>query len=129
MASIDAGTPEPGNERPSPEPAPHRGLRDRPLGKVLLLGLVLAAAFVVARTCGSTQQNVTQEEAIEIAKENAAFEPCPEQQCVQIRYIQRNIPIQGYWAVVLSDELDAEGQPNRIESFLVDVVTGDVRRP
>jgi hypothetical protein len=72
---------------------------------------------------------VSQEEAIEIAKEEAAFEPCPEQQCVQVRYIQRGIPVKAYWGVVLSDELDAEGQPNRVESFLIDVTTGDVSRP
>ena len=129
MSSIDAGTPEPGNGRPPVEPGPRRGLRDRPLGRILLLALVLVAALVVARTCGSADRNVTQEEAIEIAKENAAFEPCPEQQCVQIRFIQRGIPVQAYWGVVLSDELDDDGQPNRIESFLVDVSTGDVSRP
>ena len=129
MASINAGTPEPGDGRPPDEPAPHRGLRDRPLGKVFLLALVLGAAFVVARTCGSAQQNVTKDEAIEIARENAAFEPCPEQQCVQIRFIQRGIPIQAYWAIILSEKLDAEGQPNRIESILVDVVSGEVSRP
>ena len=129
MSSIDAGTPEPANGTPRAEPEPRRGLRDRPLGRLLLLALVLGAAFVVSRTCGSAQQNVTKNEAIEIAKENAAFEPCPEQQCVQIRYIQRGIPIRAYWAVVLSEKLDAEGQPNRIDSILVDVVSGDVSRP
>lgn len=91
--------------------------------------MVLAAAFVVARTCGSANRQISQDEAIEIAKENAAFEPCPQQQCIQIRYVPRGIPVQGYWAVVLSDELDEEGQPNRIQSFLIDVSTGDVSRP
>lgn len=91
--------------------------------------MVLAAALVVARTCGSANRQISQDEAIEIAKENAAFEPCPQQQCIQIRYVPRGIPVQGYWAVVLSDELDEEGQPNRIQSFLVDVSTGDVLRP
>ena len=127
--STTAGTPEAGNGRPPPEPTPRRGLRDHPLGKLLLLLVVLVAALVVARTCGSTGRQVSQGQAIEIAKENAAFEPCPQQQCVQIRYIQRGIPVRGYWAVVLSDELDDEGQPNRIERFLIDVRTGDVSRP
>jgi hypothetical protein len=127
--STTAGTPEAGNGRPTPEPTPRRGLRDHPLGKLLLLLLVLVAALVVARTCGSTGRQISQSQAIEIAKENAAFEPCPQQQCVQIRYIQRGIPPRGYWAVVLSDELDDQGQPNRIERFLIDVRTGDVSRP
>jgi hypothetical protein len=90
---------------------------------------VLLAALFAARTCASADRNVSQEEAIEIARENAAFEPCAEQQCVQIRYVQRGIPTKAYWAVVLSDELDDKGQPNRVESFLIDVSTGDISRP
>lgn len=131
MSSTDAGTPAPGKgQPPAPvEPTARRGLRDSVPGRIFLLALVLAGAFLVARTCGSNNQEVSQEEAIEIAKDNAAFEPCPQQQCVQIRFIQRGIPVQAYWGVVLSDELDDEGQPNRIESFLIDVATGDVSRP
>jgi hypothetical protein len=120
---------EASNGRPPPVPTSRRGLRDSVPGRLVLLALVLVAALVVARTCGSADRNVTQEEAIEIAKENAAFEPCPEQQCVQIRFIQRGIPVQAYWGVVLSDELDDDGRPNRIESFLIDVSTGNVSRP
>jgi hypothetical protein len=105
-----------------------RGLRDHPLGKLLLLAVVLAVALVVARTCGSNNQEISQDEAIEIAKENASFEPCPQVQCVQIRYVPRGIPVRGYWGVVLSDELDSDGEPNRTESFLIDVQTGDASR-
>ena len=105
-----------------------RGLRDHPLGKLLLLALVLAAALVVARTCGSNNREISQDEAIEIAKEHASFEPCPQVQCVQIRYVPRGIPVRGYWGVVLSDELDSDGEPNRTESFLIDVQTGEAAR-
>ena len=94
----------------------------------MLLALVLAAALVVARTCGSNNREISQDEAIEIAKENASFEPCPQLQCVQIRYVPRGIPVRGYWGVVLSDTLDSDGQPNRIESFLIDVQTGEAAR-
>ena len=90
---------------------------------------MLLAALVVARTCGSNNQKISQEQAIEIAKESASFEPCPQVQCVQIRYVPRGIPVRGYWGVVLSDVLDSEGQPNRTESFLVNVSTGEVSRP
>lgn len=72
---------------------------------------------------------MTQEEAIEIARQNAAFEPCAQQQCVQVRFVQRGIPVRAYWGVVLSDRLDEDGEPNRIESFLIDVTTGAISRP
>ena len=94
----------------------------------MLFGAVLLAALVVARTCGSNNREISQDEAIEIAKESASFEPCPELQCVQIRYVPRGIPVRGYWGVVLSDELDSEGEPNRTESFLIDVQTGEAAR-
>ena len=129
MGSTDAGTPAAGDGRPPTEPAPRRGLRDSALGKLALLGLVLLAAFVSTRACGAANRNVSSDEAIEIAKENASFVPCPELQCAQSRYIQRGIPPRAYWGVVLSEKLDAEGQPTRIELFLVDTVTGDVSRP
>ena len=50
-------------------------------------------------------------------------------QCAQSRYIPRGIPPRPYWGVVLSEGLDADGAPTRIESFLIDAVTGDVSRP
>jgi hypothetical protein len=129
MSSTDAGTPAAGNGGPPAEPRPRRGLRDSNLGRIALLGALLLLALVVARTCGSAERNVSQDEAIEIARDNAAFEPCEQQQCIQVRYIQRGIPVRAYWGVVLSDELDEEGQPNRTETFLIDVTTGAVRRP
>ena len=38
------------------------------------------------------------------------------------------IPVRGYWGVVLSDKIDSDGEPNRTESFLVDVQTGEAAR-
>ena len=129
MSSTDAGTPAPGNgSAPAPAPAPRKGLRDRPLGRLLLLGLLLMVALLVARSCGSSQGEVTQEEALEIAREEASFEPCEQPTCEQIRYVPQGIPVRGYWGVVLSDELDEMGRPTRTETFLVDVQTGDVTR-
>ena len=89
---------------------------------------MLVAALLVGRSCGSSQGEVTQEEALEIAREEASFEPCAEPTCEQIRYVPQGIPVRGYWGVVLSDELDEMGQPTRTETFLVDVQTGDVTR-
>lgn len=128
MSSTDAGTPAQGDGRPPAEPAPGRGLRDRALGRVALLALILIAALLVARTCGSSQGEITQDEAIEIARDEASFEPCEQRVCVQVRYVPRGIPVRGFWGVVLSEKLDADGQPTRTETFLVDVQTGEVAR-
>ncbi len=106
-----------------------RGLRDSTLGRIVLLALVLGLALIAARTCASAGREITYEEAIEIAKENASFEPCSDVRCAQARFIQRGIPPRAYWGVVLSKKLDAQGQPTRIESFLVDAATGAVSRP
>ena len=129
MASTDAGTPAAGDGdgRPPPAPTPRRGLRDSAWGKLALLGLVLLAAFVSTRACAA-DRNVSSDEAIELAKENASFEPCPEVPCAQSRYVQRGIPPRAYWGVVLYEKLDAEGRPTNHESFLVDTITGDVSR-
>jgi hypothetical protein len=129
MASTDAGTPAAGDGRPPAEPKSRRGLRDSVLGRIVLLALVLGLALIAARTCASAGREITYEEAIEIAKENASFEPCSDVRCEQARFIQRGIPPRAYWGVVLSKKLDARGQPTKIESFLVDAATGAVSRP
>jgi hypothetical protein len=89
---------------------------------------VLVVALLVARTCGSANQNVSKEEAIEIAKEHAPFEPCVQNQCVRIRYVQRGIPVRGFWLVGLTDTLDADAENARIQNLLIDVSTGAVSR-
>lgn len=122
------GASEPGNGRPPVQPAARRDLRDSFWGKALLLCLVLLVAFGVARSCGSSGDEISQAEAVELALEAASFEPCPEEACRQVRYLQRGVPPVGYWGVVLSEELDAQGRPSRTESFLVNASTGEVTR-
>jgi hypothetical protein len=107
---------------------PRRGLRDHPLGKVLLLAAVLGIAVVATRTCASQDREIDAEEAVELARAEASFEPCTEPACEQRRLVPRGIPPRQYWAVVLAPALDASGVPTRTESFLVDATTGEVRR-
>jgi hypothetical protein len=94
----------------------------------VLLATVLLIAALAARTCASQNREVSQDEAIEIAVESVGFEPCSEQICVQIRYLQRGIPVRGYWLVGLARDVDENGEPIGAESVLVDVQTGDVSR-
>jgi hypothetical protein len=91
-----------------------------------LLVAVLLVAVAAARTCASANRNVSDDEAIELAKDEASFEPCAERLCVQVRYLQRGIPVRGYWLVGLAPALDEDGNPVRAENFLVDVATGEV---
>ena len=128
--STSAGTsPEPGNGAPPATPAPRRALRDSLWGKALILGVLLLFTLFVSRTCGAGRDEVTQEEAVAIAIENASFTPCPEQICRQVRFLNQGVPPIGYWAVVLSDEVDAQRRPNRIQSFLINASTGELSTP
>jgi Peptidase propeptide and YPEB domain len=72
-------------------------LRDRALARIALLAVVLLAALLVARTCGSSEAAVSQEEAIEIAKRQIDFEP----RQIQIRNVPRGLEGRRSWAVSL----------------------------
>ena len=125
MASTDAGTPAPadGDGRPPEAPEASRDLRDRPWGRLLLLVLVLVAAGLVANTCASQDKDVTAEEAVELATAEASFEPCTQSGCVKVSYVQRGIPVVGYWAVGLRESLERSA---RVEHFFVHTTTGEV---
>jgi hypothetical protein len=90
--------------------------------------VLLLFTLVVSRTCGSGRDEITQQEALEIAIENASFTPCEREICRQVRYLNQGVPPVGFWAVLLSEEVDAQNQPTRTESFLVNASTGDVER-
>ncbi|HUG63606.1 MAG TPA: hypothetical protein VMK83_00150 [Gaiellaceae bacterium] len=89
---------------------------------------MLVAALAVTRTCGSREDQLTQEEAIAIATEAASFTPCEETGCVLVRALNQGIPTRLVWIVGLADRLDATGEPVRSENFEVDALTGEVRR-
>ena len=82
----------------------------------------------MSKTCASNRDDITQQEAVEIAIENASFTPCPEEICRQVRFLHQGVPPVGYWGVVLSERITPNGQPNRTESFLVNASTGEVSR-
>ncbi len=79
----------------------------------------------MARTCGSSNQEVSQEEAVEIATEQAGFEPCAETGCVVVRALRQGIPSRLYWVVGLAESIDEDGRAVGTKTFLVDVTTGD----
>lgn len=126
--STSAGTPpEPGNGRPPSPPAPGKDLRDSLWGRALILGVLLVFTLLVSKTCASNRDEITQQEAVDIAIENASFVPCEGEICRQVRYLNQGVPPTGYWGVVLSKEI-VDGRPTRTESFLVNATTGAVSK-
>ena len=90
-----------------------RALSDRPLGKALAFLAVLVAAFLVARSCGSSQGAISKEEAIEIARDEITWKP----DGVQVRNVGQGIPARRIWAVSLYD-----GRPTRpVKATIVEV--------
>jgi hypothetical protein len=127
--STSAGTPpEPSDGRPPAAAAPRKDLRDSLWGRALILGVLLLFTLLVSRTCASNSDEITQQEAVDLAIAEASFTPCEPQICRQVRFLNQGAPPVGYWGVVLSEEIDADGQPNRTESFLVNATTGEVEK-
>jgi hypothetical protein len=89
--------------------------------------VLLVFTLLVSKTCASNRDEITQQEAVDIAIENASFVPCEGEICRQVRYLNQGVPPTGYWGVVLSKEIVA-GRPTRTESFLVNATTGAVSK-
>jgi len=81
---------------------------------------VLVAAFVVARSCGSSEGAVSKDEALEIAREEISFEPDGE----QIRNIARGVPQRRAWAVSLYT--GTATRPERVVLVQIDSESGEV---
>jgi hypothetical protein len=82
---------------------------------------VLLAAFAASRSCASSGTNVSQEEAIQIARKHIDFRA----KCSQIRYLRRGLKSQPVWAVSLWT-LDKRGQFDRVSIVLVAARDGRV---
>ena len=72
---------------------------------------------------------MSKEEAVEIATREASLTPCGRPGCVVVRFVQRGIPVRGYWLVGLRTSLDADDPGSRTENLLVDARTGEVSKP
>lgn len=98
-----------------------RGLRSTAWGKALLLVLVLVAAVLVSRSCGKTDPRISQEQAVEIAEREVAFEPND----VRVRFQKRGLNQREFWLVGLGIK-DPDGGYRRATNVLVDANTGQV---
>jgi hypothetical protein len=95
-------------------------LRDRALTRIGVLAIVLLAALLVARTCGSSQPAVSQDDAIAIAKTRVEFEP----RGVQIRNVPRGLEGRRSWAVSLYT--GTISRPGTCRVVEIDARSGDV---
>lgn len=95
--------------------------RDRPLGKIAVVLVMLLAIFFVSRGCQRGGIDVTQDEAIAIAREEVDFVPDEE----QVRLLRRGTAFRAHWAVSLSQRKEGGGLTN-VTVVLVDARTGEV---
>jgi hypothetical protein len=119
--STSAGTPEPGNGRPPAERSKGKDLRDSLWGRALILGVLLVFTLLVSKTCASNKNEISQQEAVEIAREHIDFTPDD----YQIRYVPQGVPPVYFWAVSFYTEVN--GQPAHVEVVLVNATTGAVK--
>lgn len=100
-----------------------RGLRDRPLGRVLILALLLVAAFLVSRSCQRTYVRLTSDQAVAIGQRAIDFRP----QGHNVRLLQRGLPPKRFWAVSYwIRDPKAKGGYSKLTVVLVDANTGVV---
>jgi hypothetical protein len=89
--------------------------------------VLLLVTLLVSKTCASNRDDISQQDAVELAIAEASFMPCEREICRQVRYLNQGLPPVGYWGVVLSERV-VNGRPTRTESFLVNASTGDVSK-
>jgi hypothetical protein len=83
--------------------------------------LVIVAALIVARSCGKTEPELSQEDAIEIARAQVAFDANQ----VVIRFLKQGLRAQEIWLVGLGEQRE-DGTYVQATNVLVDADTGDV---
>lgn len=80
---------------------------------------VLLLAFAATRSCASSEGQISEQEAIEIATREVSYEP----ERTQVRLVRRGVPqSRPFWAVSLST-VDSEGRLDRVTVVLIDAQT------
>ena len=106
---------------PSTDTAKPRDPRDSWLVRAAVLLAVFAVAFLYVRGCQAESRQISDEEAVEIARAEISFTP----DRYQVRFLQRGIPTRSYWGVSFVED-GPNGVPTKVEVYLVDARTGDV---
>jgi hypothetical protein len=89
---------------------------------LLVIALVLVAAFVFAQTCQKDQVRVSEEQAIQIARDEVSFEP----ERTQIRMLRQGLNSKPFWIVSLSIPGETEDTFERLAVVRIDANSGRV---
>ena len=98
-----------------------RGSWSRIEPRLVALLLLLPLTFLASRSCGDTSHQVTQSEAVAIAKRQIDYRP----DGANVRFVRRGIPTVAYWAVSLWQQAPGGGHTN-VTVVVVDAQTGHV---
>jgi Peptidase propeptide and YPEB domain len=82
--------------------------------------VVLLVAFLVSKSCGSVGDEVSQEEAVEIARAEIGFDA----EHHQIRLFKKGLDSHPYWGVSLYD--GDRTNPTQCQVVQIDAQSGDV---
>lgn len=102
----------------SADPRP-RGLRDRALGRVVILAVVLVLAFAVTKGCGS-DGSLDADDAKRVAQTVQTFEPDE----VQVRFFRRGVNSTPLWAVSMYQ--GTAKRPTRVQVVVINATTGEI---
>jgi hypothetical protein len=89
--------------------------------RLAALLLLLPLTFLASRSCGDTRHQISQNEAIAIAKGEITYRP----DGANVRFVRRGIPSRTYWAVSLWQRA-ADGGHTNVTVVVVDAETGEV---
>jgi hypothetical protein len=88
-----------------------------------MLGVVFLLAFLALKTCASHDEEVSYQEAEQIARDEVDFEPDK----VLVRGVQRGLDAHLFWAVSLSTQ-NAAGVREECATVLVDAESGETQK-
>lgn len=102
----------------SAEPRP-RALRDRAVGRAVMLAVVLLLAFAVTKGCGS-DGSLDADDAKRVAQTVQTFEPDE----VQVRFFRRGVNSTPLWAVSMYQ--GTAKRPTRVQVVVINATTGEI---
>lgn len=82
---------------------------------------VLVAAFLVSKSCGAVGDEISQKQAVEIARTQIDYKP----DRVMVRLLKRGVKSRPYWAVSLAT-VAATGALERVTVVVIDAKTGEI---